>query len=195
MSAKATALQIQRESLRLFHQRGYAGASMREIAASVGIEPPSLYHHFASKEDLLWELIRDVLERIEAAWQVAESGLSDDAGPRARLECFVTSHVIFHAQNIPEASLANSNMVGLRPERLQFVIRLRDHYERHLRAIVAEGASSGEFDVDDQRTTVRAILQMSTAVWTWYQPGGEINMNDLARRYARLAERMVGCQD
>lgn len=40
-------------ALNVFLERGYAGASMSEIAVRAGISKASLYHHFASKEDML----------------------------------------------------------------------------------------------------------------------------------------------
>lgn len=39
-------------AIRLFQQFGFSGLGMRQIADNLGIKAPSLYHHFASKEDL-----------------------------------------------------------------------------------------------------------------------------------------------
>ena len=63
---------------RLFMERGYAGTSVRDIAAELGIANPSLYYHFKSKGDLLAELLSEPLERVEAAVREAEK-LSGDA--------------------------------------------------------------------------------------------------------------------
>ena len=63
---------------RLFTERGYAGTSVRDIAAELGIANPSLYYHFRSKGDLLAELLSEPLERVEAAVREAEK-LSGDA--------------------------------------------------------------------------------------------------------------------
>jgi AcrR family transcriptional regulator len=49
------------ESIQLFARRGYAGTSMREIAAAVGIQPASIYSHFGSKQQLLADALDDVL--------------------------------------------------------------------------------------------------------------------------------------
>jgi len=52
---------------RLFAERGYDQTSVRDIAAELGIANPSLYHHFASKNELLEELLREPLARVQQA--------------------------------------------------------------------------------------------------------------------------------
>jgi AcrR family transcriptional regulator len=52
---------------RLFAERGYESTSVRDIAEQLGISNPSLYHHFASKADLLDELLRQPLDRVAQA--------------------------------------------------------------------------------------------------------------------------------
>jgi AcrR family transcriptional regulator len=44
---------------RVFAERGYAGASMTDIAAAAGIAPSVIYDHFASKRDLHLELLSE----------------------------------------------------------------------------------------------------------------------------------------
>ena len=56
--------QILDEATRLFAERGYDGTSMSDLATSVGLRKASLFHHFASKEQLksavLDRLVREV---------------------------------------------------------------------------------------------------------------------------------------
>lgn len=40
-------------AIAMFAERGYAGVSMEDIGASAGIAGPSVYHHFAAKQDIL----------------------------------------------------------------------------------------------------------------------------------------------
>lgn len=46
---------------RLFAERGYETTGMRELAASIGMTPPAIYHYFESKEALMEALIEDSL--------------------------------------------------------------------------------------------------------------------------------------
>lgn len=55
----------------LFTAQTYRAASMRDIAARVGITKPSLYHHFRSKSEILASLVGPPVEQLEAAVQAA----------------------------------------------------------------------------------------------------------------------------
>ncbi|WP_026690972.1 TetR/AcrR family transcriptional regulator [Alteribacter aurantiacus] len=58
-----TVEKIKLESLRLFAEEGYDGASLSKITDKVGIRKSSLYNHFSNKEDLFLTLVDDVYER------------------------------------------------------------------------------------------------------------------------------------
>jgi AcrR family transcriptional regulator len=67
---------------RLFAERGYGGTSVRDIAEQLGISNPSLYHHFPSKADLLDELLRAPLDRVQ---QAAARAAELEGGERFRV--------------------------------------------------------------------------------------------------------------
>lgn len=60
-TSSATRSRILSAAIPLFAGRGYAGTSMRDIARAVGIKAASIYEHFPSKEQLLYEALIEVL--------------------------------------------------------------------------------------------------------------------------------------
>jgi AcrR family transcriptional regulator len=73
---------ILREASALFAQKGYHGTSTREIATAVGIQQPSLFHHFESKDAIMSELIDFDLDEPLA---VAEREAAASGSPAVRL--------------------------------------------------------------------------------------------------------------
>jgi AcrR family transcriptional regulator len=49
--------EVLREAMRLFAERGFRGASLRELARRVGMQQPSLYHYFRSKDELVEQIL------------------------------------------------------------------------------------------------------------------------------------------
>ena len=95
-------------AMRLFGERGYEGASTREIAASAGVNAPALQYYFDNKEGVylacaehivsrVWEHMSEVVER-------AERTLADDADDDALIEAFCAiqakvADMMFRAQS------------------------------------------------------------------------------------------------
>lgn len=81
---------------RLFAERGYAGASLGDIASEVGIAKASLLHHFPNKE----ELYREVFERMLAEWFVWVEDALDGAGEGwSQFDHVLTAAFQFFAEN------------------------------------------------------------------------------------------------
>lgn len=93
---------IVEQATRLFAARGFVGASLRDIAASVGIRKPSLLYHFASKE----ELRRRVLEEMLGRWNEVLPKLlvAATAGP-AQFDAVVQETVAFFREDPDRARL------------------------------------------------------------------------------------------
>ena len=59
--------ELTRQAARLFAQNGYHGTSIGEIAEALGVQKGSLYAHISSKEDLLYETMREGADAFHAA--------------------------------------------------------------------------------------------------------------------------------
>ena len=68
-ATNSTRQNIRQTAERLFRDRGYAATGMRELAKEVGIEAPSIYNHYKSKDDLLREICIDIAGQFFKAFE------------------------------------------------------------------------------------------------------------------------------
>src|SRR5262245_62327331 len=88
------------EASKLFARRGYYGTSTHAIAEAVGIRQPSLFYHFASKQDLMKAMLEYDLD---TPARRAKRLLDAKGSPAARLYCFVradTAHLAASPYNL-----------------------------------------------------------------------------------------------
>ncbi|WP_253382707.1 TetR family transcriptional regulator [Notoacmeibacter sp. MSK16QG-6] len=180
---------VRREALRLFSENGYAAVSMRDIAEAVGIRQGGIYNHFASKQDLLADLMTGHMETLIEALNEA---LSDVANPVARLQAFVRFHVGYHIDKPDDVFIAYMELRSLEPDHRERLHTLRDRYEGVLRDILTEGAVHGLFRIPDVAVQTRAIIAMMTGVTVWYREGGRLGRRDTMESYVQMTMQSVG---
>jgi AcrR family transcriptional regulator len=174
---------------RLFRERGYHGVGMRAIAEAADIQAASLYHHFASKEELLLESIY-VVDRDLVADQLPI--LEAEGTYRERLARLVRGHVGHIGANRDAWWVAGRELRALSPEKLDEVQVYRRRYQHALGDFLAAGTAAGEFACEDARLSALAVLDMINGPNEWWEPAGRLAIDELAARYAALALRLVG---
>ena len=179
-----TAAVIREAGLTLIARHGYEAMSLRQLAAEVGLRPASLYNHFETKQELLFDLVRDhlvdLLGRTDAALEAA--------GPRPmdRLMAFVANHVLYHLDKKREVTIANLELRSLEAGNLDAAMALRRSYEDRLIAVLDDGAAAGAFMVGETRVVAYANLAMLTGACAWYRPGGRLSEADMVRIHTGL---------
>ncbi|WP_433507111.1 TetR/AcrR family transcriptional regulator [Pseudonocardia halophobica] len=174
---------------RLFRERGYHGVGMRAIAEAADIQAASLYHHFASKEELLLESIY-VVDRDLVVDQLPI--LEGEGTYRERLERLVRGHVGHIGANRDAWWVAGRELRALSPGKLDEVQVYRRRYQHALGDFLTAGTAAGEFACEDPRLSALAVLDMINGPNEWWEPGGRLAIDELAARYAALALRLVG---
>jgi len=188
-SGPRTAAAIRRAGLRLIYRRGFEAMSLRELAAEVGIQPASLYNHILTKQDLLFDLIREHMESLLAQVETALAEAGTD--PTERLRAFVAHHIVYHLARKQEVFLANFELRALDPPNHATIVAKRRVYEGKLIALLDSGVSQGEFDVHDTRITAYAILAMLTGACTWYKPEGRLTKVKIVELHTDMV--LFGC--
>jgi AcrR family transcriptional regulator len=129
------------EASRLFAERGYDGTSTRQIADAVGIRQPSLFHHFASKQAIMEEL----LELTYGAPAAEAERLAGEGGAAAdRLGAYVRWDVAYTLSLPYDLSAAVAGDVLEQPAFARFRSD-RDRLHAARRRIIEQGIAGGEF--------------------------------------------------
>ncbi len=183
---------LREAALRLMALHGYEAVSMRRLAAAVGVQAAALYRYFPTKEELLFTLMREHMEKLIASWHAARPDAPD---PVARLAAFVSNHIAFHVARRHSTHVSNMELRSLSRDKLSHILRLRGSYEKELRQILRDGAEAGLFEVDDTVLTAMAIIQMITGVIVWFRPGDRLSVEEVAETYHAMTMRLVGADE
>jgi AcrR family transcriptional regulator len=158
-------------AVRVFHAKGYASATVQDVANELGILKGSLYHYIDTKEDLL----RRVLEQVHADVDkiLGEVRALPDLAPLERLREYVRRQVLFNLNNIMAVSVYYHDVEMLSEEPLREILAWRRVHSRFIAGLITQAQADGDVDPDlDARVITNCVF--GTVIWTyrWYQPNG-----------------------
>ena len=175
---------ILRTAARIFAEKSYHSTSMRDISRATNVSLAGLYHYCKSKEELLF-LIQDncfgrVLERLEQRLLEVED-------PSAKLAIFIENHLSFFAANMSEMKVLSHEAESLRGDLYAHVSTRKDKYTKLARQILQEVQDSTKSKQPvDLTVATYALFGMMNWIYNWYDPQGQLNVNDLAQHVTRL---------
>jgi AcrR family transcriptional regulator len=172
---------IKKSAINLFYKKGYFATSMSTIAKATGIRKSSIYHHYATKEDILLDIFRTTMDELQNAFQLQ---LDRATGAKEKIKAVIYCHIIFHVQRQKEAIIADSELRGLTARNYKEIITMRDAYESAVQAVLDEGVAEGIFAESDTKIISYAILSMCTAVSSWFKKSGRLSKETVAGIYA-----------
>src|SRR6476469_2220007 len=105
-----------------FAAKGFHATTTRDIASRAGMSPAGVYVHFASKEDLLFQLS---LRGHQRALEVLEAARARRAAPPEQLADIVADFAQWHAEHFRTARIVQYEFPHLSPEHRDVVLRLR----------------------------------------------------------------------
>jgi AcrR family transcriptional regulator len=171
-----------------FADKGFHATSTRDIAARANMSPAGVYVHFASKQDLLFQLCRrghvPALEVVTTARKSADT-------PPAQLVAIVSAFARWHAEQFHTARIVQYEFPHLTPEHRDEVLAVRKQIDAVVRDVLLAGVASGDFDVPDVAVTTLALQSLSIDVARWYVPGMRRTPRAIGTAYGDLALRLV----
>lgn len=167
-------------SIELFFKKGYFATSISDIAGGSGIQKASIYYHYASKEDLLFHILKSTMDDLTTT---LKQRLAAAGGIEQRMRAAVRGHVRFHLERQKENFIANSELRGLTAEHYRSIVKKRDEYESIFQDLIRQGTEKGVFADFDVKILSYAILTLCTAGATWYKPSGRLTAGEIADIY------------
>jgi AcrR family transcriptional regulator len=173
--------ELTREAARLFAERGYHGTSIGDLAQALGVQKGSLYAHIRSKQDLLYETMREGAD----AFHSAIDEIADDVGAAEKLRLAMRAHLRVVAEQLDVATVFVREWRYLEGERRDEILGERRRYEERFRALFREGRELGGLrsDLDDGAAALLVLSAMNWA-YTWLTP--ERDTDALADRFFAL---------
>lgn len=151
---------------RVFTERGYDGTSMEDLSRASGLSKSSLYHHVASKE----ELLRRALEHaVDPLFAIIDEPGAQDGRAVDRLEYVIDRAVHVLAERLPYVTLLLRVHGNTDTER--WALERRRAFDKVIARLVRDAAVDGDVRSDiDAATTARLLLGMVNSLVEWYRP-------------------------
>jgi AcrR family transcriptional regulator len=187
-SVSDAAIRLMEAAADAFAAKGFHATTTRDIASRAGLSPAGVYVHFASKEDLLFQLSR---EGHEAARDMLVTAAGAADSPTEALRSIMRVFSQWHAEHFRVARIVQYEFQNLTPEHREAVLGLRKEIDGVVRDVLTQGVAAGEFTVTDVRDTALALLSMAVDVARWYDPEIKRTPEAIGLTYGELGLRLV----
>jgi AcrR family transcriptional regulator len=169
-------------AVELFAQQGYDGTSVSQVITRAGVAKGGFYHHFASKEALLYEVYGDLIGRqLEGMDDIMQRQLT----PADTLRALIADLVVTTAASARPALVFWREMNRLGDERTAQYRRARRRYHDTVRRLIRDAQATGEFaDVASADTVTFTIFGFVNELPLWYKSTGR-------KRPAQLADELA----
>ena len=176
--------QVLETATRLFTERGYDAASIRDLAAALAMRPSSLYHHFHGKQHILFAICFGLQSDFNAAVMPL---FHQGKGPVETIEDVLREHIRFSLARRGEVLVNTRERRSLPPDLRAQVDRLRRAYRDALVAVIEQGRRQGLFAVEDPKLAAMAVFDMVNGMFQWFQARDHADVERIARTYVDAA--------
>jgi len=172
--------QVLETATRLFTERGYDAASIRDLAAALAMRPSSLYHHFAGKQQILFAICFGLQSDFNGAVMPL---FHQGKGPVETIQDVIGEHVRFSLARRGEVLVNTRERRSLPPQLLVQVNSLRRAYRDALVAVIEQGRRQGLFAVENPKLAAMAVFDMVNGMFQWFQARDKADVERIAGTY------------
>jgi TetR/AcrR family transcriptional regulator, cholesterol catabolism regulator len=178
--------EILRTAARLFQQRGYDATSMNDVAAALKLSKGGLYHHFQSKDEILFDLMDHAMDVTQE--QVIDA-VRDVADAEERLRKLIRRHIaVVLSERDREITVMLHENHPLPPSLRRRINSRKKEYVHFVELLIAEVQKARRSGGGvSPRAATFALLGMINWIYQWYRPGaGPLQEEDIVRQYTDI---------
>ena len=177
--------EILRAAARLFQQQGYDATSMNDVAAALKLSKGGLYHHFQSKDEILFHIMSHAMEITEERVVKVARRIED---VEERLRTLIRLHIqvvlspedreitVMLHENHPLPPALRRKINGRKKDYLVFVENLIAEVQRKRNSQSPVTPRAAAF----------ALAGMINWIYQWYKPGGPLTGDALVQQYTEI---------
>jgi len=169
--------EILQHATEVFHDKGYEGASMRDLSRATGMSLAGLYYYFESKEKLLYMVQKHTFETVLERLQDMLNGVTD---PEERLRLLIRNHLEYFLANRKGIRVLSHEDQVLKNGYADEIALIKRRYYQITRELVQAVADTRGTHVN-ARIASLSLFGMMNWVYTWYRPEADESPDDLAR--------------
>lgn len=167
---------ILHEAAALFREKGYAAASMRELADRLGVEAPSLYNHIGSKAELLREICFETGHYFIQQTELIEAS---DRSPLEKIEAIIRFHIRQMLDAFNVVYVANHDWKQLPEPHLTDFLAIRRRYEKSIIQLIEAGILANQLRPIHPQVAALVLLSAVRGLEFWQRQKGKIPIAQL----------------
>ena len=149
---------------KLFREKGFGAASMRDLAEHVGVEAASLYNHIQSKS----EILQTICFKVANEFMTNLDALETSPQPTLKkMEAIIRLHIRMMLDRYEFVYISDHEWRHLPEPYLSNFLNQRRNYRKRLGDIIEEGIARGEIKPIDPYTAVLVILSAISGIDSW----------------------------
>jgi AcrR family transcriptional regulator len=169
--------QILQDIAKLFYEKGYEKTSIRDISRSLNISKPGLYYHFENKQEMLFNIIYEFMEKVLINLR---ENMDLIQNPEEKLLYIIQSHIRFFVKYPAQTKVVIYEVHSLEGEYAERFKINQLEYIGIIKNVIKEIMEETGYKMDINVATF-CLMGMLNWIVQWYKPEGRVPPESLAR--------------
>lgn len=173
---------VLRAAVQMFNARGFHATSLEDVAASLGISKPTIYHYLGNKDQVLLECVtiglQQLLSAAETARQQSGSGLE-------RLRAFLIRYAEVNMDDFGRCVVRTGDE-ALSPDSARRFRDLKREIDTAMRGLIEEGMADGSITGSDPRLLAFTLAGALNWPARWHDAGGAQSVEEIAQAMVEI---------